>query len=340
MSHSPAIGLLLSGWFDPATSVVRRTHDLLGRVQLAAETGYSSIWVGQHILAEPWPMLDTTAFLGRLSGVTGDMEIGGVYLLPLANPVRLAEALYSLDVLSGGRFVLAAAQGWRQEEFRMLGVPIEQRARRMVETLDIMRALWNQTEPVEYRGRYLSLSGARHAATPVREGGIPVWIGASSRVGVRRAVARADAWLGSSHTPMPLLRELVEEYDLAVADQPARPRRRPLFRHCMVAESEAEALSHLRAGLEGYYGAFESWGLFSDVIGSAETAGDVARLSDGRAIIGDPASCARQLREYVDLGFDEFIFQMGLPGVDEDAVRRSVELMAHEVLPQLVGAAR
>jgi alkanesulfonate monooxygenase SsuD/methylene tetrahydromethanopterin reductase-like flavin-dependent oxidoreductase (luciferase family) len=333
------MGLFLSGWLDPsapAPSVTVRT--LLERLPVAEAAGFSSIWVGQHILAEPWPVLDTSVYLSRIAAATSTMEIGGVYLLPLAHPVRLAESLVSLDNVSGGRFLLCAALGWAPREFDALGVPVQQRVGRFEETLEIIRRLWSADQPFEFHGRYFSYSGLRMTARPQRPGGIPVWIGGSSSPGVRRAARLGDSWLGSSHTPFESLRELAAEYErTAEATGRAQPRR-PLLRHCMVAPTDHLAAERFTEAYNAYYRSLGSWGIFREVVGEKHATGAPGdEVPPGRVVLGSPATVIGQLRQYLRLGFNEFIFQVGVPGTPEAAVLDSIRLLGTEVLPYLQG---
>lgn len=328
------MGVFLSGWIDPADTPARYIARLLDRIPAAREAGMRSVWVGQHLLGHPWPVLDTTAYLGRLSGMIGEMDLGGVYLLPLAHPVRLAETLVSLDNLSGGRFTLCAALGWRPAEFEAVGVPIGERVARFSESLQIMRRLWSSDEPVSFEGRFHKLAGVRMVAKSQRPGGIPVWIGASSVPAVKRAAKLADAWLGSSHTPFVTLQELAAAYDAELAVNGKSPARRPLLRHCMVAETDELAQKRFVEAFTAYYNALGTWGIFKEVIGEQHASAD-GELPPGRAIVGSPATALAQLKRYMVLGFDEFVFQVGLPGTPEPYVRESMTLLGREVMPRL-----
>jgi alkanesulfonate monooxygenase SsuD/methylene tetrahydromethanopterin reductase-like flavin-dependent oxidoreductase (luciferase family) len=340
MATEPApvkIGLFLSGWLDPSAPTPSAVIDtLLDRVPVAEAAGFSSIWVGQHILAEPWPVLDTSVYLGRLAAATSTMEIGGIYLLPLEHPIRLAESLVSLDNVSGGRFLICAALGWAPREFEALGVPIRQRVGRFEETLEIMRRLWSSEEPFEFHGKYFSYPQLRMAARPERPGGIPVWIGGSSAASLQRAARLGDSWLGSSHTPFESLTALAAEYGQAAADAGRIPRRRPLLRHCMVAPTDQLAEERFTEAYNAYYRSLGNWGIFREVVGEKHATGAQGdEVPPGRVVLGSPATVISQLRQYLRLGFNEFIFQVGTPGTPEAAVLESIQLLGTEVLPQL-----
>lgn len=332
VSTGMKFGLFLSGWVDPSASHPSRyIANLLDRVPAAEQAGFSSIWVGQHLLGHPWPVLDTSTYLGRIIGATDTMEIGGVYLLPLAHPVRLAESLVSLDNISGGRFSLCAALGWRPAEFEAIGIPIKERVGRFSEVLQVMKLLWSSEEPVSFSGRYYQFENIRMSARPERLGGIPVWIGASSVPAVQRAARFGDAWLGSSHTPYTTLSEFAKAYGEQTDALGRRIERRPLLRHCMVAATDEEAQERFVQAFTAYYQALGNWGIFKEVVGEQHASGD-GELPPGRAIVGSPDTVVAQMRQYMRLGFNEFIFQVGLPGTHEPHVRESIRLLGREVL--------
>lgn len=104
----------------------------------------------------------------------------------------------------------------------------------------------------------------------------------------------------------------------------------------MVASTDELAEERFTDAYNAYYRALGDWGIFRDVVGESHAPGSQdARLPPGRAVVGSPASAIRQLREYMGLGFNEFIFQVGVPGTPEAAVRESLELLGSEVLPGL-----
>ncbi|WP_143548858.1 LLM class flavin-dependent oxidoreductase [Rhodococcus sp. ACS1] len=332
------MGLFLSGWLDPgAPSTKALTDTLLGRIVAAEQAGFMSVWVGQHLLGDPWPVLDTSVFLGRISGATETLEIGGVYLLPLAHPIRLAESLMSLDNISGGRLNLCAALGWAPREFAAIGVPIRERAKRFEEIITVMRHLWSSDQPLNFNGKYYSFDQVKMVSQSERPGGIPIWIGASSLVGVRRAAQLGDAWLGSSHTPIEDLASFSARFDEALAAEGRVIQRRPLLRHCMVAETDELATERFVNAFEAYYRALGDWGIFKEVVGERHSIQNSdSPLPPGRAIVGSPETVMKQIAEYQRLGFNEIIFQVGLPGTPEPFVHESLELLGHQVLPRLL----
>jgi probable F420-dependent oxidoreductase len=181
---------------------------LLGEASKAAEDlGYESVWTGEHMClpsprvapspAEPTdPLLDPLPALTWVAAHTKKLMLGtGILLLPQRNPVALAKEVASLDVLSGGRFLLGIGVGYLEPEFRAVGVPMEHRGQRADEYLAAMQALWGMEKPA-YHGEFVSFEGIDAYPRTVRPEGPPVIMGGHSDAAYRRAVRYADEWYG------------------------------------------------------------------------------------------------------------------------------------------------
>ncbi len=217
------------------SAIQKATAANVMRVAEWAETlGFHSVWVSDHVIlpervesqyaSRPngrWdhpadtPWFDPLLTLALAASVAPHVLLGtSVLVLPLRHPVLLAKQLASLDVLSSGRVLLGIGIGWMAEEFRLIGVPFEERAPRAVEMVQLMRALWAD-RPVDFRGRYWAVSGCRMSPPPSRRS-IPVLWGGHSRAALKRVAALGDGWHPSRLPPAELktsitaLRELCE----------------------------------------------------------------------------------------------------------------------------------
>ncbi|WP_285747409.1 LLM class F420-dependent oxidoreductase [Lentzea sp. NBRC 105346] len=171
---------------------------------LVESLGYRSWWASEHVVlpsprvdpspADPTePLLDPLVHLSYVAAVTSRLELGtGILILPQRNPLVLAKQAASLDVLSGGRFVLGVGAGYLEPELSAVGVPLADRGGRTDEYLDAMNALWHSPAP-SFSGKYVSFSGVD--AHP-RPSGIRVVVGGHSAGALKRAVSRGHGWLG------------------------------------------------------------------------------------------------------------------------------------------------
>ena len=128
----------------------------MAQVQLADELGYDMAWLAELHFARrfsvmPAPLLMASA----LSQTTERIMLGtAVNLLPLHHPLRIAEEVATLDVLSGGRAVFGVGRGSNPDHYRGYGIPIEERTDRFVEGLDLVLQAW-QNEELDYNGAVL-----------------------------------------------------------------------------------------------------------------------------------------------------------------------------------------
>ena len=183
------------------------TPALLRRFAVKAEElGLDDVWVSEHIIVprDQFPrsplFFDPVLSLTWVAAVTRRVRLGtSVLVLPMRHPLPLAKELATLHNLSEGRLILGAGVGWLKPEFAALGVPFEERGRRLDEGLAMMRAVWSQ-DPVSFPARYIPavIDNMRTQPQPVKP--IPIWIGGSSDAAINRAL-RLDGWHGSRVRP-------------------------------------------------------------------------------------------------------------------------------------------
>jgi probable F420-dependent oxidoreductase len=185
--------------------------DVQRRVAVAAEeAGFESVWTGEHVAmpvrdnpvptpAET-PFLDSLVALARIAGFTRRLRLGtGILVLPHHNPVLLAKALASLDVLSGGRLIAGFGGGYVEPEFRALGVDFSQRGAITDQHLAAIRALWIEREP-RFTGRFSTFADIRFEPKPVQRPHPPIVIGGMAPPALRRAARQGDGWYGFALT--------------------------------------------------------------------------------------------------------------------------------------------
>jgi probable F420-dependent oxidoreductase len=209
--------------------------DLQRRVALAAEeSGFESVWTGEHVALPirdnpvptppETPFLDSLVSLARIAGVTARLRLGtGILVLPHHNPVLLAKALASLDVLSAGRLIAGFGGGYAEPEFRAIGADFHQRGAISDEHLAAIRALWTQPEP-RFTGRFAEFAGIRFEPKPVQQPHPPIIIGGTAPPALRRAAREGNGWYGFALTvaqTAPLVERLRRlRAELGRADEP------------------------------------------------------------------------------------------------------------------------
>jgi probable F420-dependent oxidoreductase len=171
------------------------------------DVGYDEIDLFEHVtVGHPIPgrsetrqaapeLLEPLVTLGAISAVTRRIGLGtGVLVLPQRQPALVAKQVATLDVLSGGRVRLGVGVGWQRSEYESLGVPFEERGRRIDEAIILMRRYW--TEPsVTFRGQFYRAEAMGMDPKPVQPGGPPLWIGGDSEAALRRVGRLGDGWM-------------------------------------------------------------------------------------------------------------------------------------------------
>jgi alkanesulfonate monooxygenase SsuD/methylene tetrahydromethanopterin reductase-like flavin-dependent oxidoreductase (luciferase family) len=162
--------------------------------------GYDLLFTGDHLFTHS-PITDAPALLAAYATVTQRVQLGTGVLLPaLREPVVTAKQLATVDYLSGGRLIVGAGVGGEiEQEWRAQQVPLAERGARTDEALALFRAHWSG-EPVEFHGRFRTVTGVQGNPLPARAGGPPVWIGGRADAALARA-ARHDGWLAYAATP-------------------------------------------------------------------------------------------------------------------------------------------
>jgi probable F420-dependent oxidoreductase len=194
--------------------------------QAADGAGFSTLWAGEHTVMvdrpdSPYPYaddgkiavpsdadwLDPLVTLAFAAATTSRLRLAtGILLLPQHHPVLVAKQAASLDVLSGGRFVLGIGIGWSSEEFAALGIPFRGRGRRTAEYVEVLRTLWHD-DVATHAGEFVNFHQVRSYPKPVHNRRVPVVLGGNSDAALDRVVGYGDGWYG---------------FNLARADVPER----------------------------------------------------------------------------------------------------------------------
>jgi probable F420-dependent oxidoreductase len=172
---------------------VGRLHDF---VIEAERLDFDSIWVGDHVFHHV-DVLQPLDLLTWVAALTSKVRLGtAIMLTAYLNPVLLAKSVSTIDYLSGGRLLLGVSIGGTEAEYRSIGVPINERVGRLLESVAIMRQLW-QGDDASFNGRYHQVEHATVLPKPVQKPGVPIYFGANSDAMLRRLVRVADGWVGS-----------------------------------------------------------------------------------------------------------------------------------------------
>ncbi|GIX46667.1 MAG: hypothetical protein KatS3mg131_0878 [Candidatus Tectimicrobiota bacterium] len=330
-------GLIMTNQHPPGASLVDCFRDTLAQVRLARELGFDLIVFGQHFLTTEFQMLQPNVAAARLAAEAGEMRVGiTIYLLPLLNPVAVAEEAASLDVITEGRFIFGVGLGYRDVEDRAFGLRKGERVPRLRQHLEVIKCLW-AGEAVTYESPYCQLHAARTALRPVQKPHPPIWVAANNDPAVERAAELGDAWIINPHATLQTIARQMQLYRAALArlGKPF-PAELPMMREVCVAETQEEALRLARPYLEQKYAAYVQWGQHRALPGDDDMTQRFEDLARDRFILGDPQACADEIRRCAEMtGATTFIFRLHWPGMPHAAVTRAMRLLAERVRPLL-----
>ena len=189
------------GWADrsiPLESVYRRS---LERIEVMDRTGYDCVWLAEHHFTS-FSVCPSVHLMGMAAASrTTRLRIGmAVSLAAFYHPLRLAEEVALLDILSGGRVNWGAGRGFDRTEFENFGVPPDESVSRFRETVDVVLAAWTQ-ERLTYSGEHFRYEDVEVLPKPLQKPHPPTWMAASSEPSVEWAAERGFSILMDPHSP-------------------------------------------------------------------------------------------------------------------------------------------
>jgi alkanesulfonate monooxygenase SsuD/methylene tetrahydromethanopterin reductase-like flavin-dependent oxidoreductase (luciferase family) len=323
------VGLYLATQFTAETDVVAAKPLLQEQVRVARDSGFASLWVPHHYATQPMQMLAPVPMLAWLLREAEGMTIGpNILIMPLLNPVHVAEDAVTMDLLSGGKYVLGIGIGYREAEFDAFNVPLAERVGRITEGVALMRRLWTE-DRVTHKGKYFTVADMGVSPRPLRKGGPPIWLAAVVDAAVKRAAQIGDAWLITNFAHLSALEPQMKLYreTLKEAGKPF-PDDAPITRECYVGPTREKALEECRAALQYKYAAYSSWGLDAQSKGSESFQQPFEDFARDRFIIGDKAFVKDEIQRYQSLlGVNHFIMRVQWPGLPHANVLRTIRTL-------------
>jgi alkanesulfonate monooxygenase SsuD/methylene tetrahydromethanopterin reductase-like flavin-dependent oxidoreductase (luciferase family) len=307
-------------------------REAIERCVVAEGAGFDSAWVSEHHFLDDGYMPSLLITASAIAQATETIEIGtGILLAPLQDPIRTAEDAATVDLISGGRLILGLGAGWRAEEFEVFGVGPSERAKRMRETVRVLRGAWSPGT-FDHHGRTVNVT-----PKPLRPP--PIWMGGFAPGAIARAGRIGDGFLGSSSGTSGIA-AFVEAKRIALDARRAAGKDPGDFTfalHVPVYASTGDAWAEVKP----YY-AYLRW-KYADMAqahGSTQAKSppemDEAQLRQ-TIICGTPAEVTEQVRAFRDaLGDDiHFIFRSDFPGMPTDQQMSLIATLGAHVIPQL-----
>lgn len=323
-------------WYDfrnPASA--ERSNEALyaeaiDQIAWAEQLGYGSVWLTEHHFVDDGYTPSPLVILGAVAARTREMMLStSLMLLPLADPLRLAEDAATLQILSGGRFALGVGGGYRPLEFEAFHREISHRPSLIEESVRLLRRAW-AGESVKHSGRRFQVPDVR--ITPVPATPPRLLIGGMAEPAIERAARLGDGFLSTQNAHIPIYLDAVER----VGRDPAT-----VSVHAgqwVIIDEDPEATwarigDHALYQLNEYIG----WGAFGppDQVPSfpdrdAIVAGGAFQLWDGPTAVAELTALVRAHPQIEDV-----YFWAQLPGESVQSGSRRMEYFAREVAPKV-----
>jgi probable F420-dependent oxidoreductase len=334
---SMKLGIYLNSQHPGSDDAARRFAETVEQVRLIRALGFDSVWAGEHHITPGFHFFPQFGLLQRLAADTEGLWLGtNVTLLPLHNPVEVAEMGAFLDVMTGGRFLLGVGLGYRPEEYAMYGVPMAERVSRFNEAVAIIRRLWTE-DNVTHQGKHWQFSNASIRPRPVQQPSPPIIIGAQVKPAIARAARNGDGWL---LVPIPTIDQVEKQMafyraERAAAQLPPSPHVCRLFEVGCAIDDET-AVRRVAPFLMEKYKAYFSWGLEGLKIDPKAPAEEQFRdLAVNRFAVGAPATVIETLVAQHRAGITHLSMRVSWPGMAQDDILAGIEMLGKQVLPEV-----
>jgi alkanesulfonate monooxygenase SsuD/methylene tetrahydromethanopterin reductase-like flavin-dependent oxidoreductase (luciferase family) len=226
------------------------------RIDVMERTGYDAVWLAEHHFST-YSVCPSIHMMGtHIAAQTERLRIGtAVSLAPFYHPLRLAEEVALLDVLSGGRVNWGAGRGFDATEYRTFGVTREESYPRFRETVDVVMQAWVR-ERLTYHGEFHHFDDVEVLPKPIQQPHPPVWLASTSPEAVAWSAQHGFTILmdpHASHGDIAIKRALYQE-ELLKAGYSMEGREIPVARNIALGRTQEEAEEVARNGAKFMFG--------------------------------------------------------------------------------------
>jgi alkanesulfonate monooxygenase SsuD/methylene tetrahydromethanopterin reductase-like flavin-dependent oxidoreductase (luciferase family) len=288
-------------------------RELMSFGRRAEDLGFSSLFVNDSLIS---PRIEALTMLAALAPATRTVALGTGALLPfLRRPIQAAQSLASIDLLSGGRLIVAVGAGFPgrfgRPFYTLSEVPWQRRFARLDETVTLWRALWNGAD--RFHGQILNYDGIPPVTRPFRADGPPIWLGGATPAALARTGHTYDGWLPYPPDPADYASGLAHIHKAAAdAGRTAEHITPALF----VSVRVDEAVDSGRRALDAY--ARATYGM------------PLQELEKIQAVVTGSADQVRAgLARYVDAGARHIVIRLG--ALDLHSQRDQLERLAAQI---------
>jgi len=331
----------------------------IDQVAFAEQEGFESAWVAEHhFLEEVSHAAASDMILAAMAEHTSTMRLGyGVALMssPLNHPLRVAERVATLDILSNGRVELGTGRSTTSYQLSPFGIDLADTRGMWEESIEIIPRMWTE-ERFEHKGPYFNIPPRNVLPKPLQKPHPPMWVACTqpetatvagekglgglfmSSSGPARTKERIDLYRDALKTAKPVGAEVNSKVGIFI------------FSFCASDDAAARSIGGpealwYRQSLAAIFN--QEWDRLASVPDSykyhagsrtrfdADNAADYNKLIDsGTFCMGDPDACIKTLEEYAALDPDEVVLIMQAGRIPHDKIMESIRLFGREIIPE------
>lgn len=325
------IGFHLTPFWSPTDRGATRIIDeAVAVVAAASRMGFAWVSIGQHFLSHPtvWPQ--PFPILARLAPETGGMRLKtSVLLLPMLNPVEVAENVATLDHISHGRLDVGVAIGYREAELTMVGLTRKDRVPKLEESLDLMKRLW-AGNTVTLEGAYTRVSAGRMGFTPCQMPHPPLEMGAQSAGATRRAARLTDGVFFGPQVAWRDVAGLARVFRETRAEGGGTPGYVGASRSLIVGRSKEAARAAASEYLERTFRMYRTWEMQESTMVELQLSPDTPL--DDWTVNGSPDDCVETIARAREMGIERIGFTIYSLPREVEARIEYMQMIAERVL--------
>ncbi|AOU99776.1 monooxygenase [Acidihalobacter yilgarnensis] len=334
-------------------------EDTLAQWVLAEDLGFTTGWlVEHHFMPEYSHSTAPELFLAAASQRTQRLRLGhAIVPLPYHHPIRVAERLATLDILSGGRVEFGFGRGFSPQEYQAFGREMRDSRSYTEESLAVIRQAFAKGQ-VDFHGQHFDFTELAVLPHPLQKPHPPIWTAAVSPESFELAARQGVGVLVGPFKPWFMVREDIRHYREAWQREhgtaPGGAHLNPRVAmtigiHCHpdhhTARNQAreglvwfyrQLLGQTRGVLEHLYEGYEYYrrfGAFRGLMGKALTLGALETL--GMTVVGNPAHCIERLTALKNAGVDHVLLAFGAGVLPQAQTTDAMRLFAEHVMPAL-----
>jgi alkanesulfonate monooxygenase SsuD/methylene tetrahydromethanopterin reductase-like flavin-dependent oxidoreductase (luciferase family) len=325
------VGLLqFFSWPDRRVPLPVVYERALQRIDVMERSGYDAVWLAEHHFTSYSVCPSVHVMATHVAARTRRLRIGtAVTLAAFYHPLRIAEEIALLDVLSGGRVNWGAGRGFDATEFANFGVPPQQSGERFREAVEIVLAAW-RSERLDFRGKYFQFEGVEVLPKPLQRPHPPTWVAATSPDAIAWAAQRGHTILMDPHSTHAEIARKRESYraQLEQHGHALAGRELPMARLLAVAPSDAEAEAVARRGAAWTTGSYVKAKTMSGFRSDGAELDPTEHYLNDVILHGSPARIVDQLQRLEQEMFLDYLMIAPLSA-------QSFALFTDEVLPRI-----